>query len=621
MAKINASKFTNRDILVTGVDPSTGEYLTPAQRKAAFRKRNINTRSVFGKPGAIVKVAPSTIAPFTPAVGKSSSSNLEKRVGILEGQFASLSKFLVDDAKREKKEQKKLQAAQDRGAETESRRQEENRLEKVGRAMSDLLLSPLKAVGGAVKGILQRVMEFFVVLFAGWLTDKGLQAIKEHALGNFDKLEDLRDVVLKNLGIVAATFVGINAGLLALPALIGGVIKAIAGIGALIIKLLLSPAGLVSLAGMGLAAAGEASRGLGDWIRGDSKTWWRNVLGNTSDVFSGTVETIGAPFRGLFEFARFGGNMKKSNQVMASVDANIRESFRKGLNSVDFLNVVPNEKGGFGVLGAYGEAGTQALESVRGGSRETIQPQTPAAPSVPKTSTSPSPQPASKSRRTEGKAEDSGSRSGVSVKMMHHGDTGSGYGVPGVKDSYGRPAVFTKGAAIAFARMIKDSKGQVSGRDIASSKRSRAKNAAVGGAPRSKHMLGLAMDIHGRSSRWIRANGRKYGWVPNDYPGSHGGHFEFRGGGGGLPPADAKSKGSQKPSSSSITPSKRSGYVPEPLSEAPPNIIYKKVGAQGGGMGKQPLKTGSATDVPRITSSNPDNFYTLYSHVSYNVVT
>lgn len=619
MAKINTSKFTNRDILVTGVDPSTGEYLTPAQRKAAFRKRNINTKSVFGKPGAIVKVASSTIAPSTPAVGKSPSSNLEERVGILEGQFASLSKFLVDDAKREKKEQKKLQVAQDRGAETESRRQEENRLEKVGRAMSDLLLSPLKAVGGAVKGILQRVMEFFVILFAGWLTDKGLQAIKEHALGNFDKLEELGGVVLKNLGIVAATFVGINAGLLALPALIGGVIKAIAGIGVLIVKLLLSPVGLLSLAGMGLSAAGEASRGLGDWIRGDSKTWWRNVLGNTSDVFSGTVETIGAPFRGLFEFARFGGNIKKSNQVMASVDANIRESFRKGLNSVDFLNVVPDEKGGFGVLGAYGEAGTQALESVRGGSRETIQPQTPAAPSMPKTSTSPSPQPASRPRSRRSQS-DRGESSGASVKMMHHPDTGSGYGVPGVKDSYGRPAVFSKGAAIAFARMIKDSKGQVSGRDIASSKRSRAKNAAVGGAKNSKHMYGNAMDIHGRSGRWIRAHGRKYGWVPNDYSGSHGGHFEFRGGGGdGLPPADAKSKGSQKPSS--ITPSKRSAYVPEQLPDAPPNIVYKKVGAQGGGMGKQPLKTGSATDVPRIASSNPDNFYTLYSHVSYNVVT
>ena len=44
-------------------------------------------------------------------------------------------------------------------------------------------------------------------------------------------------------------------------------------------------------------------------------------------------------------------------------------------------------------------------------------------------------------------------------------------------------------------------------------------------------MTGIAMDIHGQSSSWIRQNGAKYGWVPNDYPGSHGGHFEFKGAG------------------------------------------------------------------------------------------
>jgi len=38
------------------------------------------------------------------------------------------------------------------------------------------------------------------------------------------------------------------------------------------------------------------------------------------------------------------------------------------------------------------------------------------------------------------------------------------------------------------------------------------------------------MDIHGASISWIRKNGAKYGWYANDYPGTHGGHVEFRGG-------------------------------------------------------------------------------------------
>jgi hypothetical protein len=100
-------------------------------------------------------------------------------------------------------------------------------------------------------------------------------------------------------------------------------------------------------------------------------------------------------------------------------------------------------------------------------------------------------------------------------------------------DSAGRPAIFTRQGANAFAAMVRDSGGQVKASDIASSQRTPGKNAAVGGVEGSQHLGGNAMDIHGSSIAWIRKNGARYGWVVNDYPGSHGGHVEFRGGGGG----------------------------------------------------------------------------------------
>ena len=121
--------------------------------------------------------------------------------------------------------------------------------------------------------------------------------------------------------------------------------------------------------------------------------------------------------------------------------------------------------------------------------------------------------------------------SGTSTIPVSHPQTGSGFGLSGVFDYKGRPGVFSKGAAAAFGKMIADSKGIVKGTDIASSKRSKSYNRKVGGVANSNHLFGNALDIHGSSQTWMRANGPKYGWIINDYPGSHGGHFNYKGAG------------------------------------------------------------------------------------------
>jgi hypothetical protein len=119
---------------------------------------------------------------------------------------------------------------------------------------------------------------------------------------------------------------------------------------------------------------------------------------------------------------------------------------------------------------------------------------------------------------------------GKNVQSISHPDTGPGYTVAEVKDEQGRPAVFSQRAASAFGKMMADSKGVVKGSDIASSQRSPAKNASLPGAAKnSNHLYGNALDIHGSSQTWMRANGKKYGWIVNDYRGSHGGHFDFKG--------------------------------------------------------------------------------------------
>ena len=82
--------------------------------------------------------------------------------------------------------------------------------------------------------------------------------------------------------------------------------------------------------------------------------------------------------------------------------------------------------------------------------------------------------------------------------------------------------------------------GVVKGSDIHSSQRSKEKNDSLpNAAPNSNHLYGNAIDIHGESQEWIKANGAKYGWKINNYSGSHGGHFNYKS--SGSPPTETDS--------------------------------------------------------------------------------
>lgn len=131
----------------------------------------------------------------------------------------------------------------------------------------------------------------------------------------------------------------------------------------------LSSTAAVLGAGITASYVGEMTRGVGDWVRGDGNNMAKNLAGSIIDGLSGTLETIGAPFRAIWEYINSGFNIEKSNDVMAEIDSNLRESFRKGLNFFDVipgLNLISDEKGGFGTLGLYGDSAKRADAKMRG---------------------------------------------------------------------------------------------------------------------------------------------------------------------------------------------------------------------------------------------------------------
>ena len=216
MARISAAKFTNRDILVTGTDPSTGEYLSAAQRKALFRKKKISSNQIFRKPGAIVKAGSSAITPDAGA----NVNVLNVRVIAIEKQVAFLAKALDKEAELEKKSQRDYEKKALQQEEKKLRSGEEKQLEK---KLSDTLVSPVKTVGKKAGGVLGNLMEFFGILFAGWLTNQGMLALEANAEGNTAKLEEIKNRVIKDLAIVTGIFATLNGGLFAILGIIGAI--------------------------------------------------------------------------------------------------------------------------------------------------------------------------------------------------------------------------------------------------------------------------------------------------------------------------------------------------------------------------------------------------------------
>ena len=182
----------------TGVNPKTGEYLSPDERKQVFklRKRKLDPSKVFDK-SAIVKVDKP----------QANMDSVMKSIANIQETLQKLQTIIVTDAEQKKEDQKKQNRKLLMAGEKEKRKEKEGLLEKVPERLKTALLSPIKAVGEQAKGILGRLMEAFQLIFVGWLTNKGFKAIQAFMDGDKEKVKKIGMNVLAGLGIVGGIFV------------------------------------------------------------------------------------------------------------------------------------------------------------------------------------------------------------------------------------------------------------------------------------------------------------------------------------------------------------------------------------------------------------------------------
>ena len=271
----------NVDAADTGVDPSTGRYLTKKERVAVFKKRKIKAGSVFNrKSSSLVKVSGikgGPLAKYSPSEGAGNTGtgdnkliskltvqvqNNSKKITLLKNivklNIEKVTKVLNSNVEQEKKQQKEDLRQQKIDDDSDRKKKKEGLLERVGKSVGKSLLKPVEKVGNTVKGILGRLGDAFMALFMGFIANKAIKMIQAHMSGDTETFKQLRNTIIKSVAVVGGIFLILNGGLMALPGIISGIISTIVSLGGAMMAFMASPAGLIALgiaAGIGVLFA------------------------------------------------------------------------------------------------------------------------------------------------------------------------------------------------------------------------------------------------------------------------------------------------------------------------------------------------------------------------------
>jgi hypothetical protein len=237
-------------IAQSGVDPISGSYLSAERRKAIFAKSRNVSSNIFKRGGplvainnqpdsgalALVQTQSQTITSLQEQVNSlrtqvvnlnnvvsiqtQTIGGLQEQVGGLKtevtdfsGALSRITDVIAYDSVLEQNRTKQEQEEQRRATEQGLRVGRESLLEK---AIQGALVAPVQKIAQKAQSILSKVAQFFTTLFAGWFANKGIEVLKALSEGNGKKLEEIRDNVLKGLGIAAGTLFLLNGGFFAI---------------------------------------------------------------------------------------------------------------------------------------------------------------------------------------------------------------------------------------------------------------------------------------------------------------------------------------------------------------------------------------------------------------------
>ena len=511
----------------------------------------------------------------------------------------SIATITASESALEKQKDLYEQEQQKRLAEAGTRGGKENLLEtKIQSALSE----PVKRIGNKISFGFDNLMSFIWTLLGGWLTTQiinGLKALKD---GNTKKLNEIKDSVIKTLLVAGGVFTIMNVGIVKVISTITGLVGKIGKfiVGGLIIK----PFQMVATALRG-ALPGRTPPPKGPGPKGPVKG--PNFLGGALNLYTalrnlGNGEITDFIMQGVLSGlllaipgGKLVGAVKKVLGIAVTADE-IAEVFGSNIfgENPDILKKTKNIK-----ELAEKEAKDDKTNKLKASPLKKSEPPKPeAAKPAPTTSMIP---PASDLQIN---APDT-SKPDTSKPDTSKPDTS--------KPATSAPPDAERVKQFEQAWKMRDfgpARGQIEGawNKMSPEEKQQAKDwAGSTGKDWTKMRLPDTTQISATPPKEMPKSAESAetsATPPKEMPKS--------------------AETSSKPSAPEITPAQTTKMQTVPFNIGPepepkPNVVYAPSGSSAPQQ-QQPLSTGPASDVPFIPSSNPDNFYTLYSQINYNVV-
>ena len=188
------------------------------------RQDPVNLYTFFGKQNEDVNERISVLERNLNTVNKGiafnaklQSNNFEKSLTTINTSILTLQQGLkvISDKLEVSDQLRKIRDANEKRRDEQLAQQQlrEGKESLVEKKMQTALAAPLQKIGAKAQSVLGGIVKFFNTILLGIIGTRGLQVLGALISGNEEKLEEIKEKIIKELGIASGIFLAINGGL------------------------------------------------------------------------------------------------------------------------------------------------------------------------------------------------------------------------------------------------------------------------------------------------------------------------------------------------------------------------------------------------------------------------